>query len=520
MLTFRPTKLSVLAPIVSSAGVDRANEESLAVTVLSLPLPPDLPEAWPDDFRLADDHDLLLGGLADAVAENRASAQRWLRLVTFFRRRELDYPRRHREAPHFALTAREVTVVEVGELWGMSDHRVGSQLNTALALSTHFDFLWQLCLQGRCDAYRATLAADLARHALDRPDDLRTLATRLERFLRKHLKTVPGLDELADVDSVLACTPKQLRNRVNYEIRKLRSPDAEEEFRKALAQRGVAVQHGSDDQQGLSWLTIGATTDQATIAWRRLTLAAKQRRADGDERTLDQLRSDLAMDLLTGREAGVPLPAYARPVVNLTVPIQTVMGLSDSPGVLSGGHVVPAGLARMIAQTPGATWHRMLTDPAGRMIELSTTSYQPNKAIWEQVVAEYGVCFRPRCDTPATESELDHRVVWPEGDTTPENLWPGCKRDHKAKHAPGFRIVQTDTGSFAIQTPAGFTHHIDATEHPVEHEWADAVGIQHSAAELIEGLTYVKEIRDDFRPRRWDLEWEHGYGGDWPIDCS
>jgi hypothetical protein len=45
------------------------------------------------------------------------------------------------------------------------------------------------------------------------------------------------------------------------------------------------------------------------------------------------------------------------------------------------------------------------------------------------------------------------------------------------------------------------------------------VGIQHSAAELIEGLTYVKEIRDDFRPRRWDLEWEHGYGNDWPIDC-
>ena len=325
-----------------------------------------------DDFCNVDDHDLLLGGVADAVAENRAAAQRWLRLVTFHRRRERDYPARHREAPHFALTAREATVVEIGELWAMSEQRVGSQLNTAIALSTHFDFLWRLCLEGRCDAYRAGLVVDIARHALDSDVDLRRLATRLEKFLRRHLKVVPGLEALTGVDSVLCCTPKQLRNRVNYEVRKLRSADAEQRFREALARRDVSVQQGRDDQQGLTWLTIGTTSDKAAIALRRLTLAAKQRQSDGDERTLDQLRADIAVELLTGCELGVPLPAYARPVVNLTVPIQTVMGLSDASGVLSGGQVVPAGLARLIAQTPGATWHRMLTDPAGHMVELST----------------------------------------------------------------------------------------------------------------------------------------------------
>ena len=481
--------------------------------------PDGLPDDWPEEHGASSDHDLLLGGLADGVAENRASAQRWLRLVTFYRRRELDYPTRCLQAPHFALTAREVTVVEIGELWGMAESRVGSQLNTALALSAHLDLLWQLCLEGRCDAYRAGLVADLARHALDDETDLRTLGRRLERFLRKHLKVVPGLEELAGVDSVLSCTPKQLRNRVNYEIRKLRSPDAEEAFRKAHAQREVSVQDGDGDQQGLSWLTIGATTDQATVAFRRLTHAAKQRRVEGDERTLDQLRSDLAMDLLTGRQDGVPLPAYARPVVNLTVPLQTVMGISDSPGVLSGGQVVPAGLSRMIAQTPGATWHRMLTDPAGHMVELSTASYRPTKAIWEQVVAEHGVCFRPRCDTPATESEIDHRVAWPAGATSPGNLWPGCKRDHKAKHAPGFTISQTETGSFALVTLAGFAHVIDATEHPVDNDWVDPTGIQHSATELLEGLAYVKEQRDDFRPRPWEVEWEHDLG-DWHLDLA
>jgi hypothetical protein len=98
-------------------------------------------------------------------------------------------------------------------------------------------------------------------------------------------------------------------------------------------------------------------------------------REEGDERTIDQLKSDLALDLLIGEAEGVPLPTYVRPIVNLTVPVQTVMGLSDDPGVLSGGTVVPASLGRMIAQQPGSTWYRMFTDQAdqaGQMVELST----------------------------------------------------------------------------------------------------------------------------------------------------
>jgi hypothetical protein len=62
------------------------------------------------------------------------------------------------------------------------------------------------------------------------------------------------------------------------------------------------------------------------------------------------------------------------------------MGLADEPGVLSGGTPVPASLARLIAQQPGSTWYRMLTDPAGRLVELSTRSYQPTAPIWREVL--------------------------------------------------------------------------------------------------------------------------------------
>ena len=109
----------------------------------------------------------------------------------------------------------------------------------------------------------------------------------------------------------------------------------------------------------------------------------------------------------------VPAAAFARPVINVTVPIQTLMGVSDDPGCLSGGTVVPATLARMIARQPGSTWHRMLTDEAGRCVEVSTRSYSPTHAIWNDVVARWWTCFRAGCDRPATDCQLDHRVPFP-----------------------------------------------------------------------------------------------------------
>lgn len=42
-----------------------------------------------EEFNTAvlNDHDLVLGGVVDLVAENRASARRWARMVELYRRR-------------------------------------------------------------------------------------------------------------------------------------------------------------------------------------------------------------------------------------------------------------------------------------------------------------------------------------------------------------------------------------------------------------------------------------------------
>ncbi|GAA2153950.1 hypothetical protein GCM10009844_39090 [Nocardioides koreensis] len=114
------------------------------------------------------------------------------------------------------------------------------------------------------------------------------------------------------------------------------------------------------------------------------------------------------------------------------------------------GTVIPAPLCRAIASQPDATWCRMLTDPAGRMIE------------------------------------LDHRRPWPEGQTSTSEVWPACKTGHTAKHAPGFGIEQDETGSFLFVTGAGFRHPITPTTHPASEEWPELPEIQCTGTELLQ----------------------------------
>ena len=232
-------------------------------------------------------------------------------------------------------------------------------------------------------------------------------------------------------------------------------------------------------------------------------------RAGGDPRTLAQLKADLALGLLTGTGQGVPVPSFARPIINVTVPMQTLIGIADDPATLSGGRVIPAGLARRIAAEPGATWYRMLTDDAGQPVALSTRSYTPTAPIWRHVVAAQTTCFRPGCDRPATECELDHRDPWPQGQTSTINLQPACKTDHKAKHSHGFTIEQTKTGSFVLRTPAGFRHQTQSAEQPVSDHWPDVPEVQFTATELVLALQEIKERRDIREAEAASLEWEH-----------
>src|SRR5690242_3486944 len=157
-----------------------------------------------DGFNTAvlNDHDLLFGGVEDLVAENRASARRWARL--------LELHRRHPDTDgNFSMTAREWTALKTSEVWAMGAQYARTQLNIALFLAEHLPEVWDLCLSGALDRYRASSIADIIRHRLDDPADWARIAPRVTRFLRRHLRFYAEFNI-----SMVNCTVTQLRNKL------------------------------------------------------------------------------------------------------------------------------------------------------------------------------------------------------------------------------------------------------------------------------------------------------------------
>ena len=181
--------------------------------------------------------------------------------------------------------------------------------------------------------------------------------------------------------------------------------------------------------------------------------------------------------------------------------------------IVNGLNLAHKGLYKELQHIePGGTWHRMLTDEVGHLLELSTRSYQPTGPIWRHVVAEHSTCFRPGCDAPSTGGDLDHRVAWPFGPTDTENLWPGCRTDHRTKHAPGFSVEQTENGRYVLRTAAGFRHPIPVASHPVSDDFSwpevDADGFQFGATELRQALEVFQQWSELSRARKPEQYWE------------
>lgn len=105
---------------------------------------------------------------------------------------------------------------------------------------------------------------------------------------------------------------------------------------------------------------------------------------------------------------------------------------------------------------------------------------------------------------PATECETDHRVPHPEGETSTENLGPGCKTHHTGKHAPGFGLARRSDGRLSFTTRGGFAHPVEAFEQPVEDGWG-AAGMwefEFTAAEVRDALLFLAQERRQARHAR------------------
>lgn len=455
----------------------------------------------------AADRALLREAVLLQVAQNRAHAARLELMHTFHARRVAEVAAREAGEPgpwddqpgFFLLTPLQATKAELGPVLGISELFVQLDLELLDDLKRWLPGVWERCLAGRLDVSRAVAFREqLSRLAGD--DERATYGEQVEAWLARQ----------DDGGSPLVTVPRAQLQRAAARIRR-RLPQASPDtsFAAAFDKRRVSLR---PVENGMAVLSTTSALPDAIAADHRLTLIAKKRReVPGESRTLAQLRADTVLDLLLGRlgvtasdgeldddcvagsgcaeHEGGPedapcvdpatmfdwstVGAFARPVVNVTVSLTTLIGLDDADGAI-GGIPIPAELARRIGADPDSVWHRMLIDPGGGHVELSTEAYSPTGQIWRWVVSRDVSCVFPGCDRPAALVELDHRVPWPLGRTWTWNLQPLCPRHHKVKHSHGFAVVREADGSYLWTSRFGSVLRTPPPEYPTG-TWDDLV---------------------------------------------
>ncbi|WP_457962218.1 HNH endonuclease [Arthrobacter sp. D1-29] len=134
------------------------------------------------------------------------------------------------------------------------------------------------------------------------------------------------------------------------------------------------------------------------------------------------------------RAAGQVPPPRAQVLV--TVPVFSLLGLTDEPATLDGHGPIPASMARNLVANGAHSFHRVLTDPRdGAPLEIGRTSYRLTTAMRRWLRLRDAKCPFPGCNNHSLDNEADHLLAWANGGTTGiNNLGQPCRKHHHLKH--------------------------------------------------------------------------------------
>ena len=256
--------------------------------------------------------------------------------------------------------------------------------------------------------------------------------------------------------------PTGVRKAATYAAGKADPEGSDRRSAESRASRALSLTH---QESGTATLSLeNAPVEKAVAAYARVDRMAKSLKTRDEPRTLDQLRADVALDLLLCAEGGGGEPRLEG---FLYLGLDTYLGLNEDPVEFSGHGPIPAALARELLGGPDTVLRRIITDPiTGQVHDLGRTRYRPTAAMAEFVQVRDRTCRRPGCNRPAQACEIDHTVDWQHGgETRTKSLAGFCGRDHALKDEPGWRYVLTDDGTLTITTPAG-QHYRSTPPHP------------------------------------------------------
>ncbi|MEW1805599.1 HNH endonuclease [Pseudarthrobacter sp. NPDC080039] len=129
----------------------------------------------------------------------------------------------------------------------------------------------------------------------------------------------------------------------------------------------------------------------------------------------------------------VPTP---RADVLVTVPVFSLLGLTDESAALEGFGPIPASMARKLVADGADSFYRVLVDPRdGAPLEIGRTRYRLTEAIKRWIRMRDRKCTFPGCTNRTPDNDTDHLTAWHRGGTTgTSNLAQLCPKHHRLKH--------------------------------------------------------------------------------------
>jgi hypothetical protein len=255
-------------------------------------------------------------------------------------------------------------------------------------------------------------------------------------------------------------SPSRLRRFAELTAAKLGTETFQDRHERASAGRSARVVKLPD---GMSEVIHLLPTVLAAGIWDRLTAQAKILSRAGDPRTFDQLRADLAADLLlagepsTGDGSPHTLAKAIKAEVAIVIPVLTLLGRSDEPATLTGhGPIGVDEATALAAETPSLT--RILTHPVGGQV-LAVDTYRPSEKLRRYLRIRDGRCRFPTCARPPGRCDLDHTIpAEVGGPTSAGNLAHLCRGHHTLKHHGGWTVHQIEPGILEWTSPNGRVH--------------------------------------------------------------
>lgn len=321
--------------------------------------------------------------------------------------------------------------LEIRSALRMTPRTAESELALAHETRSRIPVLMREMMLGRLDLRRARV---LAHHTLH-------LSTAHARMV---------CDEV--IDRAPRMTPGQLTELVRAKCLEIAPEETDRQREDAHADRRVVSYPNPDGTATLVLYGLDPVHCQEILD--RLNRLA--RKHSGGARSMDQIRSDLAVADLRGNTGPV-----SKGSVHITVDLATLARLLDEPGELAGYGPIAADIARQVtAQLGTEPWQWTATgNGSGLPIADGTTRRRPTASQARRVRAGTRTCAAPGCRQPAIHCDLDHIRPWAESGTTDsEELAPCCERDHCTRHATHWTYRRLPDGDYLWKSPLGTTY--------------------------------------------------------------